>query len=415
MPILVILLAPRERLRAGGTPGPERRAGELAYVTSDDGLNVLAQGRCAAPLLPKADTVIAVIADGDVGWHRIVLPKAPPARLRAALTGVLEEALLDEADGLHFALAPGATPGQETWVAAVHKAWLAGQLAALEKAGIGVDRVVPISWPDEPALGHFWQPPDADAADPLMLTWTDARGVTTLRLDGGMARELLAQWQSQSARWSATPAAAAPAERWLGAAVRVLGDEERALQATRSLWNLRQFDLTPHHRGTLALRDAWKKVRSPAWRPVRIGLAALVLLQGIGLNLWAWHQRGEIADRKQAMVDLLRTTHPQVRAVLDAPVQMQRETAVLRAAAGRAGGSDLEALMQAASHAWPDDRGPADALRFESGSLTFTAAGWSDAQIEGFRQRLHAEGFTLDSADGRLTMSRSGGTPGGRS
>ncbi len=41
---------------------------------------------------------------------------------------------------------------------------------------------------------------------------------------------------------------AAQAERWLGAPVMVLPHEQRALQATRSLWNLRQMNLAARHR-----------------------------------------------------------------------------------------------------------------------------------------------------------------------
>lgn len=415
MPFLVVLVPPRERLHAGHGATSPPRAEEYRYATSDDGLTLRTQGRCAPALLPRGATTIAVVADDDVGWHRITLPKAPPARLRAALVGVLEEALLDEPEVAHFALAPDAAPGAAVWVATLHRPWLASHLAALEKAGVTVERVVPASWPDDLPGGHFWQPEDAEADAGLRLTWADAQGVATLRLQGGMARTLLPQWQAQGARWTATPAAAAPAERWLAAPVLVMSDEARALQAARSPWNLRQFDLAARHRGTLALRGAWNRVRSPAWRPVRLGLAALVAVQVLGLNLWAWHERGEIAARRQAMVDLLRQAHPQVRAVLDAPVQMQRETARLRAAAGRAGESDLEPMLLAAAQAWPDDRGPVDALRYEAGRLSFAATGWSDGQVETFRRRLAPDGWRVDAADGRLTVSRGGAPAGARS
>ena len=60
------------------------------------GLSLESQGHCAAALLPRATMVVAALADADVSWHRIILPRAPAARLRAALQGVLEEAVLDE-------------------------------------------------------------------------------------------------------------------------------------------------------------------------------------------------------------------------------------------------------------------------------------------------------------------------------
>ena len=94
MSFLIVRIAARSRLHSpdSGNTLPERPAAgtEYSYASSPDGLLLQAQGHCAASLLPKADTVVAVLADADVAWHRITLPKAPAARLRAALTGVLE-------------------------------------------------------------------------------------------------------------------------------------------------------------------------------------------------------------------------------------------------------------------------------------------------------------------------------------
>ena len=135
-----------------------------------------------------------MVGETDVSWHRITLPKAPASRLRAALVGVLEDALLDDAESVHLAVAPLAVAGQPTWVAAVDRAWLQDELAALQKAGVFVDRVVPMAWPDEPPIGHFHVPASADPAAPggTVLTWAHADGVATVRLDGGLARALRA-------------------------------------------------------------------------------------------------------------------------------------------------------------------------------------------------------------------------------
>lgn len=407
MSTLVLLIPPRPR------PLPEdaaaqRTSAEFAYVLSRDGLNVGTEGRAAPALLPRADSVIAVLSDADVAWHRVTLPRAPAARMRAALVGVLEDALLDDPAHVHLALPPQITPGQPTWVAAVHKPWLAAELAALERAKVFVDRVVPSSWPDEPPTGHFAEADPGGEAGDVTLTWAGAEGVATLRLKGSLARALLPDTPRAVARWSATPAVAAPAERWLGAPVVVMSPGERALLASRSLWNLRQFDLAPRARGSRAVSDLWRRLRSPAWRPARIGAAALLLAQVVGLNAWALHQRAAIENRRDAMNGLLRSTFPQVRAVLDAPLQMQREVDALRATAGRPGDSDLEPLLAAAAAAWPDGRGPVDSLRFESGRLTLSAAGWSDAQIEQFRARL-GRAWQVDARDGRLTLARAAG------
>ena len=186
-------------------------------------------------------------------------------------------------------------------------------------------------------------------------------------------------------------------------------EAERALQATRSLWNLRQFDLAPRHRGTRALRNTLRQLRSPGWRPVRIGLVTLALLQVIGLNTWAWHQRNVLVEQRLAQDKLLRATFPNVRTVLDAPLQMRRETEVLRAAAGRAGDNDLEALLGAAASAWPEGQGPVQTLRFEPGRLTLSAPGWSEQQLGLFRERLRPGGWAVESAEGRVSLSRAAG------
>ncbi len=406
---LVIQLAARDRLRArspgSAEPDSARVQHEYPFVLSADGLTVASQGECAAALLPSADSVALVLADTDVAWHRIVLPKAPPARLRAALAGVLEEALLDDAENLHFAVAPQSTAGSATWIAVVDRAWLKSSLAALAKANVFVDRMLPQSWPDDPPSGHFSQV-EGTAAESLVLTWAHVDGVATLSLHGGLVRELLPAGLVQGAQLSATPAAAAAAERWVDAPVAVVSPAERTLQATRSLWNLLQFDLARRSRGIRTLRDALRGLRSPSWRPLRYGAVALLATQAIGLNAWAWHLRSALEDRRTAEVALLQATFPQVRAVLDAPLQMRREVALLRAAAGKPDESDLEPLLLAAATVWPADLAAVDAIRFEPGRLTLGASNLSAGQIEQFRAQLRPQGLQVELTDGRLVLSR---------
>lgn len=418
MSFLVVELPERRRLSAAsegaGDAALVRPGQEYAWATSPDGLELKAHGSAPAALLPKAGAVVAVLSDADVAWHRITLPKAPAGRLREALVGVLEDRLLDEPETVHLALAPNASPGQPAWVAAVDRRWLVAQIAALERAGHLVDRVVAASWPDHPPTGHFDRAAggqdDDDSAAGLVLNWSHAEGVVRLPVKSRLTRSLLPADALPLTRWTASPAAIAAAQHWTGAPVALMAPGQRALQAARSTLNLRQFDLAPKQRGTRWLRDARQRLMSPGWRPARIGLAALVAVQVLGLNLWAWQQRQAIADKRQALVATLQSSFPQVRAVLDAPVQMQREVERLRAVAGRAGDGDLEPLLQAASAAWPADRPAVDSLRYEPGRLSLSAAGWTEAQINQFRGQLQPAGWRVEAADGRLTLSRSAST-----
>jgi general secretion pathway protein L len=418
MSTLVILLPPRERLtaRAAGheTASGLRLPPEWSFVFSTDGRSVTQAGHVAAVQLPRADHSVLVLAEADVSWHRLDIPKAPAARLRAALLGVMEEALLEDDEALHFALAADAAPGRKGWVAVTHKPRLQAALQALESAGLSVERVVTASVPGAAARGHFYTEGGAEAATPW-LTLAQADGVASLRLQGSLARALQpapSEGDAASINWTATPAAAAAAERWLGAPVALMTDSERALEAagpadaTKAGLNLRQFDLAARHRGTRALREAGKRFMSSEWRPVRWGLVALVAVQLLGLNLQAWQQRQLLTAKRMAMVDLLKATHPSVRAVLDAPLQMERETERLRAAAGRPGDNDLEALLGATASAWPDGLGPAQTLRFETGRLTVAAPGWAEPQVTQFRDRLRGVGYSAEYSEGRITVSR---------
>lgn len=422
MSLLVVLLPPRDRIgtRSGApdaTAGP-RVPAEWSYVFSVDGRSVAQTGHASAAALPRADRVVLLLAAADVSWHRIDIPKAPAARLREALAGAMEEALLDEGAALHFALADDAAPGRNGWVAVTDGPRLAAALAALESAGQGVERVVPAALPGTPMRGHFQigagsEAMDADGdtnVDPgpdasPWLTLAQPDGVLHVRL-GGLARTRVPAEGAPGVRWTSTPAAAQAAERWLGSALSLQGDAEHALEAALARVNLRQFDLSPRTRGTRALRQAAKRFFSAEWRPVRLGLAALVVLQLIGFNVFAWQQRQALDQRRAAMSEVLRAAHPGVRTVLDAPVQMQRETDRLRAAAGRAGDGDLEALLSAAAAAWPDGLGPTQSLRFEPGSLTLAAQGWGEAQIQQFRERIRSAGYGAEFADGRVVLSR---------
>jgi general secretion pathway protein L len=138
---------------------------------------------------------------------------------------------------------------------------------------------------------------------------------------------------------------------------------------------------------------------------VRIGLGALVGVQLVGLNAWAWQQQRTLAAKRQAMEQVLRATHPGVRSVLDAPLQMQRETDRLRALAGRPGEADYEPMLGAAAAAWPDGAGPAPALRFEGARLTLTVAGWGEPQVRQFRDRLRGAGYAAELVEGRVVVA----------
>ena len=423
MSVLVVLLPMPARAADSDAPGadmaaPGRRDTAWRWALSEDGQQLTAQGEDPPALWPRADTLVAAVPPQALSWAHLDLPKVPAGRLRAALSGALEEGLLEEPEQLHFALSPQAKAGRRTTVALLAKAPLTAALQAAEAAGRNIDRLVPLFEPGAVPRAHFQQ---ADQAGPatVHLVWADDNGVAVVPLEGDGARELAqAAWSQQSAppgpeqpagptvTWTSTPAAAARAEAWAGRPVPVVPEWQPWLQAADSPWELRQFDLTPGHRGLRLGREAWRQFWSAPWRPLRLGLAAAVAVNVLGLHAWAWQQQQAARAAQQAQVDLLKSTHPQIRVVLDAPLQMQRELDRLRQAAGQPGEADLEAALAAAAAVWPAGQAPPQALRFERGRLTLSAPGLGGAPLASMNERLQPLGWSAAATGAALTLTR---------
>jgi len=410
MSTLLLFLPARSRLQAQGRAtssldgiGSGTSAREYDYLLSKDGIGIQAQGSRVAAKLPHAEQVIAIAAESDLSWQRVTLPRAG-RQMRSALAGMLEDSLLEDPEGLHFAIEPEAVGGDTAWVAVTSRAWLQQHLSDLESAQVFVDRIAPLSWPDAQPRGHFFE--TGVEASPVGLHWSHPEGVTSLPINGSLTRQLFPAALVQHSRWSAAPAVAAQAERWLGTSVQVLTPNQRALGLMDGSWNLRQFELAPRTRGLRALKNFLRGLMRRNWRPVRWALAGLVAVHLLGLNLLAWQQSQQVKARRALLDSTLTQAFPQVRVIRDAPIQMQRETDLLRASAGRASEQDLEVLLTAAAAAWPAERGPVDSLSFEPGRLQLPANGWTEAQIQQFGQQLRSEGWQLETREGRLTISR---------
>ena len=418
MSVLVVQIPPRKRLvpqvPAGAEASPEHdsvapgAAAEWLWVKTENGLSVQSQGHATPSQMPPSEAAVAVLSELDVSWHSVNLPKAPAGKLKAAVLGLLEEHLLSDPEQLHVALAPDAQPGSRCWVAVVDKHWLGQTLATFERQGVMIDRVVPPLWPGERAHGHFFDAALPGGVAVPALAIADGNGIVCLPLAGTLARALLPSNAAQAMRWSSPPAVATAVERWLGASVTLRNLGDQLLYAARSTWNLRQFELAPRLRGSMALRDAWRRFLRPTWKPVRWGLFAVVAVQVLALNLWAWSHRSTVEAKQLAQAAVLREAHPQVRLVRDAPLQMERETDLLRAAAGKPGSGDFETLLAAVSAAWPDAQGPVQNLRFQTGQLALSSAGWSPNDVRQFSERLRPAGWLVSSQAGRVLVTRAG-------
>ena len=331
---------------------PVTASTEFDYVFSRDSRTVGTHSSALAALLPQpagaGAEVVAIAPAGAVSWHQVELPKGTSAgspRLRAILEGVLEDRLLDEPEALHFAVQPQLRSGAPVWVAVCDRAWLRGAVAALEAARRPATRIVPEFAPDsELALYALGDPENA------VLVAAGGGGVMSLPLASASLALLAAR--PDETPCIAEPAVAELAEQVLQHGVVLQQAPQRWLEAAESAWDLAQFDLSSSSRARTYKKIAggWSHLLSaPQWRPARWAAALFVAINLIGLNAWAWVERAALEGKRQIIGRTLTQTFPQVKVVVDAPLQMEKEVAALRQATGATSGRDLEAMLAALS------------------------------------------------------------------
>jgi general secretion pathway protein L len=385
MSALVVVLPPT----TAGT------ATEFAYAVTNDGEHVSRHGAAQASVLPLPSQagaeIVALVPIAKLSWHRVELPKGvgpKSPRLRAVLEGLLEDRLLDEPETLHFAVQPQARAESQVWVATCDREWLRGALQALEAANRPVARIVPEFAPQaQPALYATGDPEDA------LLVAVTPDGVSPLPL-AASALSLLPSLPEDTAVVS-EPAVAAIAEQVLQHAPILQQPAERWVRAAQSSWDLAQFDLSSSGgaRTIKKLGALWGDVAaSPQWRPVRWGAVLLVVLNLVGLNAFAWRERSTLDTKRAAMTRALTQTFPNVKVVVDAPVQMEREVAALRQATGSTSGRDLEAMLAALASSLPPQRA-ITSIDYTNGELRVRGLGLNADEARNVTGGMKARGY----------------------
>ncbi len=400
-----------------------------AYVVSPNGQQMQQQGSATAVLLPaltRGSELVALIPSAALSWHDVDLPtglSAASPRLRSVLSGLLEERVLDDIDALHLALAPqtGTAPGGKTWVAACDRAWLQGHLQALEAAQRPVARIVPEFAPDLGEL-QLHAVGDAESASWVM-TGKPVGGLMRLPFSSAALSMLPSQAEfgavdaavdQTSLLVFAEPALAAQAEALTQGKVSLITRPQRWVDAALSPWDMAQFDLARSARGRALKKFSGvlaNLLRAPEWRPVRWGVVTLLVVNVLGLNIWAWRESANLAATRAAIQNTLTQTFPTVKVVVDAPLQMQREIATLRQATGAASGSDLEAMLSVVGAvAQPTMR--IASIDFSAGELRIKSQSVSPQESDSLSAALKAKGYSVVLDSGSYVIKTSSqGTP----
>ena len=371
------------------------------YAITPDGLLLASHACVPLALLPapaKGADIVAVVPASLLSWHAVDLPKGVgPAspRLRLVLENLLEDRLLDDPANLHLALAPSTSAIAPAWVAVCDKAWLRGHLQALETAQRPITRVVPEFAPEIGAL-HIHAVGDADLPQ-LVVTGLAIGGVLCTPLTVTAMTLVPTSSPDELVTTFAEPAVAELAEQLLARKVTLLTRPERWLDATRSSWDLAQFEMANSGRARTVKRLTGTfntLLQAPHWRPARWGIAVLLGTQLLGLNAWAWKQQSEFQAKRAATQSVLTQTFPHVKLVVDAPLQMEREVASLRQATGATSGRDLEAMLAALGTTVPVDRS-ASAVDFSAGEVKIKGLQLSAQETSNVSDQLKTQGYVL--------------------
>ena len=373
-------------------------------VLSTDGRTVMRHVEAPMALLPAPAGVdiVAVVPVGRLSWHRLALPpgtlnkglfqEGNAPRLRSVLDGLLEDRVLDDPAQLHFALEPEAQASAPIWVAACDRAWLHAWLAALEQAGRPVAQIVPEMAPPSEEAGraalHVMGNPDQ-----AHVVLSSADGVSVLPLS--VASATLIAWP-EGAEVVAEPAVAALAEQYFKRPATLQTGPERWLLAAQSAWDMAQFDLLYTRRARTRKRlSALLKslLQAPRWRAARWAALALVAVNLAGLQAWAWQENAALAAKRAALRNTLTATFPEVRVVVDAPLQMARALADLQRRSGTASSADLETMLAQFQASVPDARAPS-AIEFTAGELRLKGLDTASPGLRDAASRLQARGYS---------------------
>jgi general secretion pathway protein L len=145
-------------------------------------------------------------------------------------------------------------------------------------------------------------------------------------------------------------------------------------------------------------------LRSPQWRPARWGAIVLVAANLLGLNAWAWKERSSLAAKRESVRRVLTTTFPQVKLVVDAPLQMEKEVALLRQTAGATSNRDMEAMLGELAAVAPPQR-PPTSIDYSAGELRVKGIASIPPDAAALAESLRARGYAAELRGDALVMS----------
>ena len=326
------------------------------FACTDDGQRIRLQGQASALELPaEAGECVGILPWQALSWHRVNLPPKVGSRWPQVLEGLLEDALLQPPNEVHLVCGPGSVlawrRGGSVLVCACDKQWLRAVLGPLQQGRRRVTRLVPELQPvnsDAPAQLHL-----LDHFGKAQALWCTSESVWPLASWTPMLKPDLTATEV-----FAEPSVAAHANAWSEQTPVLLNRAARWLRASQSEWDLAQHEWAQHWRTrglrwiSQHLRELWLARR---WRSSRRALWALLLVQLAGLNVWAWHERAQMAAKQAMIYRMLTSMAPDIHVVVDPVGQMQRALSLRQQSLATPLADDLAVMLEVVAKEWPQD------------------------------------------------------------
>ena len=388
-------------------------ASPCPWALCDTSGAVLQQGMSTLAAMPRTRDCIGILAADRVLIFTTRQPPGSKQRWQAGLPFIAEEHTLTDPDDIHAVPATASAPGTIA-VSVMTKSWLKQIVAATAEAGVPLTRLIAETL--MPAL----------SADSWTLVWDGSSGflrsspTTGLALDSGnhetppLALQLSLSGIDpprqielrlvESAAQTALPAWDLPVPLTLGEP----WDWRRA-PLSDTTPNLLWGDFAP----PIRLFESIARLR-----PLLFILLAALLIEVIGTHIeWAM-----LAQEQQSLTQtegkIFHAAFGDETTLVDAPLQMQRNLAGLRHAAGIADDTDFIPLLDNASQALgTPGSGALRGLNYESGKLELDLKLAKPADFELLARKLQSRGIRVrtsdlhdlgDGSQAKLTLSLEG-------
>ncbi|MBL0125454.1 MAG: hypothetical protein IPP88_23255 [Betaproteobacteria bacterium] len=329
-------------------------AASAEWTLLDNANAILRAGEGPLASLPRAERVVALAPVGRLLFIETTLPPVAPAKRDALLRYAIEDKLTIDPSTVH-AVVLGKSVTQQHVVAAIDRTWLVGVLAWLKQAGLSPDCLISIASRIPVDAGEW-----AVVLDERRGFAKRADGFV-YNLDVGAGREppfgltlALKEARDQRRAPSALVLQSMPSRAVVAAPDAALAHQwERALDlpvrlGPSSIDNLQTLLIASKSAnlltGEFAPREAVGK-----WigllRPALIVLALMVSVHVLLILIDNWRLNGERLALEREMTQVFKAAFPAAQAIVDPPLQLQRNLQQLKRERGLPADADAQNLI----------------------------------------------------------------------